>query len=217
MASISIEDFLKNVFLLINLGGKATTSRLSKRLMVSNAAITDMSRKLAAQGLINYEKYRAITLTDDGEKIALSVIRRHRLWELFLNKVLDVPWEKVHDEAEKLEHQTSDYLINEIDEYLGFPEVDPHGDPIPDKSGNLQSQDLVRLTDVKLPSNLILRRIVEHTSETMHFLNTNGIELNQEMALKTINPESKAVLISLNGKYLNIPVSVAEKLFIEKL
>jgi DtxR family Mn-dependent transcriptional regulator len=217
MASISIEDFLKNVFSLINLGGKATTSKLAKRLRVSNAAITDMSRKLAQQGLINYEKYRAITLTPEGEKIALSVVRRHRLWELFLNKVLDVPWEKVHDEAEKLEHQTSDFLINEIDKYLGFPEVDPHGDPIPDESGNLQNQDLIRLTEVKLPSTLILRRIVEHTGETMQFLNDHQIELNMEIVFKSLLPEQNTVLIALNGTNLEIPVSVAEKLFVEKL
>lgn len=216
MASISIEDFLKNVFLLINLGGKATTTKLSKRLMVSNAAVTDMSRKLAGQGLINYEKYRAITLTEKGEKIALSVVRRHRLWELFLNKVLDVPWDKVHDEAEKLEHQTSNYLINEIDKYLGFPEVDPHGDPIPDESGNLLQQNLVRLTDVENPSILILRRIVEHTRETMHFLNANGIELNQEIVFKAVVSESGSLLISLNGQDLVMPFSVAQKLFIEK-
>jgi DtxR family Mn-dependent transcriptional regulator len=184
--------------------------------MVSNAAITDMSRKLATQGLINYEKYRSITLTENGEKIALGVIRRHRLWELFLNKVLDVPWEKVHDEAEKLEHQTSDYLINEIDKYLGYPEVDPHGDPIPGKAGNLQHQDLVCLTDVKFPSRMILRRIVEHTGETMKFLNENGIELNQEIEFKSVNNENQ-IIIYLRNHDLRVPFSIAEKLFIEKL
>ena len=214
MASISIEDFLKNVCALINLGDKATTSRLARRLDVSNAAVTDMSRKLAQQGLIHYEKYRAITLTSGGEKIALSVIRRHRLWELFLNKVLDVPWEKVHDEAEKLEHQTSDYLINEIDKYLGYPGVDPHGDPIPDKSGHLQEQDLVCLKEVKPPSRMILRRVVEHTGQTMQFLNKNRIELNQELQLKSINHENQ-LIIHLRNQDLPVPFSVAEKLYIE--
>lgn len=217
MISISNENFIKQVYMLRSLGYKSSATLLSKRLGISNAAVTDMSRKLAREGLIDYRKYREIMLTAEGEKIAVSVVRRHRLWELFLNKILGIPWEKVHDEAEKLEHQTSDYLINEIDKFLGFPEVDPHGDPIPDKSGNLQSQNLVRLTDVKLPSNLILRRIVEHTGETMQFLNTNGIELNQKIIFITTDPECSSVLISLNGQELNIPVSVAEKLFIEKL
>lgn len=215
MASISIEDFLKNTFMLINLGGKATTSKLARRLEVSNAAVTDMSKKLAQQGLIHYEKYRAITLTAEGKKVALGVIRRHRLWELFLNKVLNIPWEKVHDEAEKLEHQTSDYLINEIDKYLGYPEVDPHGDPIPDKSGNLHDQDLVCLRDVESPARIILRRVVEHTGDTMQFLNENGIALNQEIEFKSMNNDDN-LIIRLRNQELLVPLSVAEKLYIEK-
>jgi DtxR family Mn-dependent transcriptional regulator len=215
MASISIEDFLKNVFTLINLGGKATTTKLARRLNVSNAAITDMSRKLARQNLINYEKYKDITLSPEGEKIALSVIRRHRLWELFLNDVLNIPWENVHDEAERLEHHTSEYLINEIDKFLGFPQVDPHGDPIPDAEGKIADQEYVCLLDVAAPASFILKRIVEHTSDTIAYLNANNISLDEEMLVKEINHEENMVVVSHMGTDLEMPFGVAEKIFVE--
>lgn len=217
MASISIEDFLKNVFTLINLGGKATTTKLARRLNVSNAAITDMSRKLARQNLINYEKYKDITLSPEGEKIALSVIRRHRLWELFLNDVLKIPWENVHDEAERLEHHTSEYLINEIDKFLGFPQVDPHGDPIPDAKGKIADQEFVRLLDVTAPSSFILKRIVEHTTDTIAYLNDKNIGLGEELLVKEINQEKNIVFVSHMNADLEMPFDIAEKIFGEIL
>ena len=136
--SVSTENFIKSIYLLkSDYGLKANSSNLSKQLNISHAAVTDMSRKLAIKGWIVYEKYKEITLTPDGEKMALNIIRRHRLWELFLSSVLNIPVTKVHQEAEILEHQTSDFLIDKIDEYLGKPNFDPHGDPIPDFEGKL--------------------------------------------------------------------------------
>lgn len=215
MASISIEDFLKNVFALVNLGQKANTSKLARRLNVSNAAITDMSRKLSQRNLINYEKYRDITLTPEGEEIALSVVRRHRLWEVFLNEVLHIPWEKVHDEAERLEHHTSEYLINELDKFLNFPRIDPHGDPIPDKNGHLAKQEFVCLRDVQASTIVSLKRIVEHTGEIMDFLNEINCSLGQEIRVGELNVHQKTIQLSISGKEIMMPLFVAEKLYVE--
>jgi len=215
MASISIEDFLKNVYLLINLGDKANTSKLARRLNVSNAAITDMSRKLAHQDLINYEKYRDITLSPEGEKIALSVIRRHRLWEVFLNEVLGIPWEKVHDEAERLEHHTSEYLINEMDKFLEYPKIDPHGDPIPDESGYFAKQNLTRLTEVTIPANVKLERIVEHTGVAIEFLNNINCGIGQEISVGIIDKETRKVFLTISGNDVIMPFEVAENLYVK--
>jgi DtxR family transcriptional regulator, Mn-dependent transcriptional regulator len=215
MASVSIEDFLKGVFMLISLDGKASTGRLAQRLSVSNAAITDMSRKLARQELINYEKYRNITLTPAGERMALDIIRRHRLWELFLNKVLNIPWEKVHDEAERLEHHTSEYLIDELEKFLGYPRVDPHGDPIPDREGNFTDSEYECLTNIDSPAKVRLKRIVEHTESTILFLNELNIALDQDFYVKEKKSDTGQVMITLNGLDSSIPLDIAAKLYVE--
>jgi DtxR family transcriptional regulator, Mn-dependent transcriptional regulator len=215
MASVSIEDFLKGVFMLISLDGKASTGRLAQRLSVSNAAITDMSRKLAKQELINYEKYRNITLTPTGERMALDIIRRHRLWELFLNKVLNIPWEKVHDEAERLEHQTSEYLIDELEKFLGYPRVDPHGEAIPDREGNFTDSEYECLTNIDSPAKVRLKRIVEHTESTILFLNELNIALDQDFYVKEKKSDTGQVMITLNGLDSSIPLDIAAKLYVE--
>ena len=114
-----------------------STAFLADKLEVSNAASTDMVKRLNTQGLLRYEKYKGVELTDQGEKLALRTIRRHRLWETFLINTLGLSWSEVHEEAEVLEHQTSDFLIDKIDQFLDYPEFDPHGDPIPSKDGKI--------------------------------------------------------------------------------
>lgn len=215
MASISIEDFLKNVFMLITHDGKASTGKLAQRLEVSNAAVTDMSRKLARQNLINYEKYRGIRLTPEGEKIAVGVVRRHRLWELFLNRVLDIPWDKVHDEAERLEHHTSDYVIDKLDKFLDYPEVDPHGDPIPDRSGQFPQSGSVSLIDVTAPTRVVLRRIMEHSENTMQFLNSLHITLGRVFTVISKSNEDRIISIALDEKPVHIPYELAVNFYVE--
>ena len=135
--SVSTENFLKAIFHFQNEGLEANSSRMAKKLGISNAAVTDMAKKLSRQKLIIYQKYKGLKLTEKGRTLAVSIIRRHRLWELFLHDVLGLSWAEVHDEAEMLEHQTSNFLIEKIDKYLGHPEFDPHGAPIPDQRWNI--------------------------------------------------------------------------------
>ena len=132
MPTISKEDYLK-VILKNEMSSDDSTSTtfLAKEMNVTKAAVTDMSKKMAEQGLISYIPYKGVKLRSKGRNIALNIIRRHRLWELFLIKSLGLSWGEVHQEAEMLEHSTSDYLIDIIDEKLGFPKFDPHGEPIP--------------------------------------------------------------------------------------
>ncbi len=215
MASISVEDFLKNVYALNSVGLQASSSVLAKRLKVSNAAVTDMSKKLAEQGLVIYQKYRAIQMTSEGESIALDVIRRHRLWELFLNKILDIPWEKVHDEAEMLEHQTSDYLIDKIDSFLGFPRVDPHGDPIPDQSGFIPENNYVKLSEFISPAKLAVRRILDYDGKTIRFVNDAGLSLDMEFDFIENRKKDKVFLIDIGDKPVLVPLEIASNIFVE--
>jgi len=217
MASISVEDFLKNVYALQSVGLPASSSVLARRLQVSNAAVTDMSRKLADQGFIIYRKYRAIQMTPEGERIALDVVRRHRLWELFLNKILDIPWEKVHDEAELLEHQTSEYLINKIDSFLGFPKVDPHGDPIPDQTGFIANSNYSKMSDLKSPAKLIVKRILDHDGKTFRFVNEVGISLNMELDFVENRPKENSVIVEIEGRIVAIAMEFARNIFVENI
>jgi DtxR family Mn-dependent transcriptional regulator len=138
MITISKEDYLKEIYkIAIDNDSNVSTANLAEKLSVTNAATSDMAKKLAKAGYIIYEKYKGIRLTTRGKKEALKIIRRHRLWESFLIETLGLNWGEVHEEAEKLEHQTSDFLIDKIDEYLDYPQFDPHGEPIPTKLGRI--------------------------------------------------------------------------------
>lgn len=199
--SVSTENFIKSVYLIkSDYGLKANSSNLSKQLNISHAAVTDMSQKLATKGWIVYKKYKELTLTPDGEKIALNIIRRHRLWELFLTRVLNIPLTKVHEEAEILEHQTSEFLIDKIDAYLGNPNFDPHGDPIPDIEGKFPKNESIPLTDVENNKRYIITRILHQNDSLINFLVKNGVNLNTEIFIEERFQDNSSIAISLNGK-----------------
>ncbi len=140
--SVSVENFVKTVYNQQHLSEADTKlSTIARILKISNTAATDMARKLSAKNLVNYIKYKPVSLTDSGKKLALNVLRKHRLWESFLYETLELSLHEIHCEAENLEHFTSDFLANKIEQYLDNPSVDPHGDPIPSKKGVLSYEN----------------------------------------------------------------------------
>ena len=186
MLTISKENYLKAVYK-FGKEGKSTisASTIAGELQVSNAAVTDMAKRLSEQGLLDYQKYKGLQLTKAGEKSALKVIRRHRLWEYFLTKVLDLSWAEVHDEAENLEHSTSEFLIDKMDAFLGFPKFDPHGSPIPDKNGKLpKSPVLVKMQDAEVNRRYQIARVQDGNTQLMNYLIRIG--LNLHTAIKVI-------------------------------
>ena len=216
--SVSTENFIKSIYLLrSDYGLKANSSNLSKQLNISHAAITDMSRKLAIKGLIVYEKYKEITLTPDGEKLALNIIRRHRLWELFLTRVLNIPVTKVHQEAEILEHQTSDFLVDKIDEYLGNPNFDPHGDPIPDTEGKFPENNNISLADAQQGKKYRITRILHQNEGLIDFLIKNGIHLNTEITVEEKFQDSSSMAISLNKKSIILNKESITSIYIQEI
>src|SRR5688572_3663166 len=141
MNSHTEENYLKAIFKLLEKEkGEVSTNAIAEKVNTKAASVTDMLKKLADKKLINYKKYQGVTLTAKGEKIAINIIRKHRLWEVFLVEKLKYKWDEIHDIAEQLEHIQSDSLIDRIDSFLNYPKFDPHGDPIPDLNGNFQQQ-----------------------------------------------------------------------------
>ena len=152
MLSEHVENYLKGIYELESQRGKVSTSLLSERLRVSSASVTEMIQRLAEDRMVDYTPYRGVALTEDGRRHALRIIRRHRLWELFLVEVLKFNWDEIHDEAERLEHIMSDRLEERIDAVLGHPRIDPHGHVIPSPEGLISAEDHPLLCDVEAGS-----------------------------------------------------------------
>jgi DtxR family Mn-dependent transcriptional regulator len=176
--SASVENFVKSVFKLENTPGSDTRpGSIAASLGISSAATTDMAQKLALRELVNYRKYQPITLTPKGRKMALSLIRKHRLWETFLHKVLGLSLIEIHLEAEMLEHQTSDFLAEKISIFLGNPEFDPHGDPVPDAYGNLATDYSISLSEALPGENYTLSRLDSSEADFFDFCSQNALNI----------------------------------------
>jgi len=219
MPTISKENYLKAVYSRVNeVGSGATTSALAEKLDISNAAISEMAKKLSEDGLITYAKYKGMELTGEGKKIALRVIRRHRLWELFLMKVLDLSWSEVHDEAENLEHSTSDYLIDKIDHYLGYPKFDPHGYPIPQKNGSIpKTPDLIELKNAITGMKYKVSRVNDANNEMMIYLTKIGMSLSKEIEVIEKLAFDNSVIIKVGSEKHSLSELVASNIFVERI
>ena len=219
MSTISKENYLKVIFNHnYTFGENASTVKLAQELSVSNAAISDMAKKLSQEGLISYKKYKGMELTDEGEKIALNVIRRHRLWESFLIKVLDLSWSEVHDQAEKLEHHTSESLIDRIDEFLNYPEFDPHGHPIPRKNGTLpKSPKLLNLAVVEIGNEYEIIQVDDKDNKLIDYLSKVGLVLNTKLEVIDKLDFDKSLTVKFEDKTLSISQKISESVFVKPI
>ncbi|HCX99766.1 MAG TPA: metal-dependent transcriptional regulator, partial [Bacteroidales bacterium] len=181
--TVSVDNFIKTVYKQSKLPNADTRlSTLARLLNISNAAATDMARKLATKQLVNYTKYKPLTLAEKGNELALNVIRKHRLWESFLYKTLNLSLHEIHVEAEELEHLTSDFLANEIEKYLGNPSFDPHGDPIPTFTGKLQTDSSqILLSEAKAGFNYTIARLSSSDKDFFDFCKTNNIAIGSSI------------------------------------
>lgn len=170
MQTQAIEDYLKAIYKIGSSGGKVSTSAIAERLGISQASVTGMIKKLAEMKLLEYSPYRGVRLTEAGRKIALETIRHHRLLELYLHEAMGYTWDKVHDEAEKLEHHISEEFEEKMDEFLGRPKFDPHGAPIPSKDGEVNSYQLIVLTEVEDGARATIRRVSDDDPEKLRYL-----------------------------------------------
>ena len=213
--SFTEENYLKAIYHLSkDDNGTVSTNALSESLNTKAASVTDMLKKLADTELINYEKYQGVTLTSAGKQKAIHIIRKHRLWEVFLVDKLNFKWDEVHDLAEQLEHIHSEKLINQLEEFLDFPETDPHGDPIPDKNGVLKSQELISISKMNIGENGKISGVTAHSKDFLQYLEKTGLILGENIKIIDKINFDGAVVIALNNKEQTISREVAKNLLI---
>ncbi|MDE3069099.1 MAG: metal-dependent transcriptional regulator [Acidobacteriota bacterium] len=198
--SSSVQDYAKAVYALENReGGTVSTNDLAERLGVTPGSASGMVRKLAEQGLLEHEPYRGVRLTDDGRRIALQVVRRHRLIELFLAEALDMPWDRVHAEAEVLEHALSDELERVIADRLGHPAVDPHGDPIPSASFEIDERATASLDELPVGARGRFVRVSDSDPAKLRYLAEHQIALGDELEVAGRQPFGGPLFVRLHG------------------
>lgn len=175
--SVSEENYIKSIYHLQQQGNVVGTNELAMHLQTKPASVTDMLKKLKAKNLLHYEKYQGFTLSEEGSKVALSIVRKHRLWEYFLVNELQFGWDEVHAIAEELEHVSSALLVEKLDSYLSFPKFDPHGDPIPDINGKMEVRKQVNLNDLQLNCEAEVSAVGSQSSELLELLKHKNIGL----------------------------------------
>lgn len=199
--SLAEENYLKIIYRLSEANpNEISTNAVSELTQTKAASVSDMLRKLSEKGWVNYQKYQGVRLTDEGEKIALSIVRKHRLWEVFLVEKMGFNWDEVHEIAEQLEHIESDELINKLDAFLGFPKVDPHGDPIPNKEGILPELGYQSLADCKINTVCTLMGVAQDSTVFLQLLTKLELNLGSRLTLLEINPFDRSIHLSIEGK-----------------
>lgn len=198
--SPAVEDYLKAIYSLTVTSDTASTNDLAARLGVSTGSVSAMVGKLAEEGLVTHEPYRGAGLTADGREVALRVIRRHRLIELFLAKSLDMPWEDLHDEAEILEHAMSDRLVDLIAEKLGDPQFDPHGDPIPSRDLTIEPRPTISLAGLEPGAEGIFVRVSDSNPDMLRFLTEQGIAIGDRVEMVGQQPFDGPTIVRIDGR-----------------
>jgi DtxR family transcriptional regulator, Mn-dependent transcriptional regulator len=219
MPSLTVENYLKAA-LQISLRTEAewvSTGRLAEALSVSPGTVTSMLKTLAESGLATYKPYEGMRLTEAGRRLALRVLRRHRLIELFLVQTLDLSWDQVHAEAENMEHAVSDFLVDRIDEFLNHPTADPHGDPIPSASGEMRGDALAAVPLVHCPAGTRVRfvRVVNQDPDFLRYLTDAGLELSAEGTVEQNNREAGVVVARIGERLVTLGASAAQTLLVE--
>ena len=185
MTSLTVENYVKAIYQLTGDEAEqsASTGAVAAALRVSPSSVTSMLKTLHESGLAEHRPYEGVRLTDQGTRLALRVVRRHRLIELFLVQTLSLTWDEVHEEAEHMEHAVSDLLVDRIDEFLGRPELDPHGDPIPRSDGSIANQKQTPLSQCTVGSCVILQRVLDQTPEFLRFLTEGKLEIGASLTI----------------------------------
>lgn len=218
--SLTEENYIKAVFSISagNGGRGASTNQLSAHLNNKAASVTDMLRRLADKKLIHYEKYKNVTLTAKGEKMALAIVRKHRLWEVFLTQTLRFGWDEVHEIAEQLEHIKSDELINRLDRFLGHPRFDPHGDPIPDSKGHVHPLKARPLNSFGTKGHYVFMGVAEHSSSFLQYLSSLNLAIGDTIKIEEINTFDQSLKVKINrqpscffGEKVSCNILVEEK------
>lgn len=213
--SQSVEDYLKTIYKLENeTDGGVSTSDLAKDMNVSNASVTNMVKRLSGMKLVDYESYYGTRLTETGKKIALEIIRHHRLLELYLKEVMGYSWDEVHDEAEKLEHYISEQFEDKIAELLDDPMFDPHGDPIPTKDGKMPTFISCSLTEASEDRDYVIHRVKNQNPELLQYLEKQGILPGVKIRVVNREPFNGPISLESESRNTTMGYRIAEDIFV---
>lgn len=213
----SEENYIKAIYHLENILNKPVgTNDLANRMETKASSVTDMVRRLSEKSLIDYEKYKGCELTEKGNLVALKTIRKHRLWETFLVEKLNFGWEEVHEIAEQLEHIQSVKLTDRLDAFLDFPKFDPHGDPIPDKDGEiLHREEVVKLIDLAIGKPATVVGVADSSASFLNYLDKHEIQLGMTIQVKDRFEFDHSTEVLLNNKILNLSAAASSKITVQ--
>ncbi|MCM8569555.1 metal-dependent transcriptional regulator [Gramella jeungdoensis] len=218
MFSLSEENYLKAIFHLETAyKSGVSTNALAEEMQTKASSVTDMVKRLSDKDLVNYKKYQGVKLSDAGKKAAVEVIRKHRLWEVFLVEKLGFNWDEVHEVAEQLEHIKSEKLTNELDKFLDYPKKDPHGDPIPDANGKFTVADRILLSALKKGESGICVGVKDSSVEFLQYLDKNGISLGKEIKVLEKEDFDQSMLIKMEKNEIRISHQISTNLFIKTI
>ena len=216
MQSYTEENYLKVIYhLSLSIDELITTNAIAERVQTKAASVTDMMRKLSDKKLVNYQKYQGVSLTEAGRTVAINIVRKHRLWEVFLVNKLRFKWDEVHDIAEELEHINSSELIERLNEYLNFPTNDPHGDPIPDKNGQFGNEVFIKLSKLQNGQAGIIMGVSEHSSPFLKHLEKMQLTLGKHIVVLDIIGFDGSIELEVDSKKINVSREVAKHLLIK--
>jgi DtxR family Mn-dependent transcriptional regulator len=217
MLSQTEENYLKTLYLLANEEDVVNLSEISKRLEISSPTANSMIKNLHEKGLVKYEKYKPILLTQKGKLSAAYIIRKHRLTEMYLVEKMEFGWEDVHEIAEQMEHIIAPRFFDKMDELLGFPEVDPHGSPIPNKDGKVIQQHHQQLSQCAAGETVILSSLKQSENDFLNFLNSRGLALGTLITIVSIEPFDQSMVVNYNDqKSVSLSQTVCEQLLVTK-
>lgn len=215
MHSSTIEDYLKAIYKLQKREKRVTTSAIAEKLAVTDPTVTAMIKKLAKGKYLKHISYHGVVLTEKGEKIAIGVIRKHRLVELFLKEVLGLEWDKVHIEAEKLEHVISDDILDRMDHVLGYPTIDPHGDPIPTGEGKIENVERNQcLADMEVGEEVVIGRVSDDDPNKLRFLAELGLFPKVKLRITDKSPFEGDLSIKVGSSDHRLPRDVAKSIYV---
>jgi|SRR6185503_16050814 len=214
MNTLAEENYLKSIYHLSLNSTSVSTNQLAALLNTKASSVTDMLKKLSDKGLINYMPYQGVSLTTAGEKIAVNIIRKHRLWEYFLVEKLDFKWDEVHEMAEEMEHISSTELIDRLDKFMGYPKYDPHGDPIPDCNGLFKIHNLKAVSSVSVDEGGVICGVRDHSTPFLQYLEKQELTIGKAILVKDIIEFDRSVILTSEGKQIQISREVANNLLI---
>ncbi len=214
--TLSEENYLKTIYHITSASGvEVSTNAIAEKMDTKASSVTDMLKKLAEKELVVYKKYQGVSLTDKGNLAAKMIVRKHRLWEVFLVDKLQFPWDEVHDIAEQLEHIKSEKLINKLDDFLGNPTEDPHGDPIPDGNGKMIKVEKLLLSELKVNQTGICIGVKDSSAEFLKYLDKNKIALGVTIKVNSIEDFDLSLNIKVAANDLLISNKIAGNLFVK--